>query len=75
MFAISVLKLSCGRQYRLDDLNGYAVCFGVAYGHGCAAWLAVIGGKQQVGIIDEIAVPNEHGAFRIYMTGRRSDVG
>lgn len=67
MFAISMLKLSCGRQYRSDDLNGYAVCFGVAYGHGCAAWLAVIGGKQQVGIIDEITVPNEHGAFRIYI--------
>ena len=75
MFAISMLKLSCGRQYRSDDLNGYAVCFGVAYGHSCPARLAVIGGKQQVGIIDEITVPNEHGAFRIYMTGRRSDVG
>lgn len=75
MFAISMLKLSCGRQYRSDDLNGYAVCFGVAYGHSCPARLAVIGGKQQVSIIDEITVPNEHGAFRIYMTGRRSDVG
>lgn len=51
MFAISMLKLSCGRQYRSDDLNGYAVCFGVAYGHSCPAWLAVIGGKQQVGIM------------------------
>ena len=58
MFAISMLKLSRGRQYRADDLNGYVVCFGVAYGHGCAARLAVIGGKQQVSIIDEITVPN-----------------
>lgn len=45
MFAISMLKLSCGRQYRSDDLNGYAVCFGVAYGHSCPARLAVYDGQ------------------------------